>query len=121
MLVPRFDAEEGCPSAGAFPYVVIRLIATVYQRETLTVDQGPARAVIKRRGSRLSHPGISDDGRTITQAAKSYFEAALVRQVRRTNHRVCVVWGPDECTYVEPNGDTERKSEPPVGGFISPA
>lgn len=110
----------GQRSGEAFPYFVVRLMAAVYQREIVTVDQGPALAVIKHKGSRLSHPGIADNSRAISDAAKSFFEAALVRQVRRTKHRMCVVWGPDECTFVEPNGDIQRKSAPPLGGFLMP-
>lgn len=112
------ETASGHRKGEAFPYLVIRLMAAVYQREAVAVHLGPARAMIKHKGSRLSHPGIAGDVKAISNASKAYFEAALVREVRRTKHRMCVVWGPDECTFVEPNGDILRKSEAPRGGLL---
>lgn len=108
----RFDSGEN-----GYPYLVVRLMAAVYQREALAVKQGNPYAMVKHWGSYLSHPGVSADGKTIDTAAREYFEAAVLQMVQRTGFRMSIVWAKDECSFMEKDGSIERKLAPPSGGI----
>ena len=100
-----------------FPYLVVRIMAAVYQREAIAVHSGPAEGQVKHRGSFLSHPGVSEDGRTINNAARTYFETVVLEVVQRTGYRMCIVWAKDDCSFVERDGSIDRNLEAPSGGI----
>jgi hypothetical protein len=70
-----------------YPYLVVRLIASVYQREPLPPGLAPERIL------------------------------ALAQQYgAKHKFRVCVVWAADRATYLELDGRRSESSEPPSEG-----
>ena len=103
----------------SFPYVVVRLMGAVYQKEEISVDKGPEMARIGFRDSFVHHPTpFAEDG-ALSQGCKTLLKIATLEAVRRTGFRMCIVWGKDDCSFVERDGSIKESVEPPSGGFGS--
>ena len=103
---------------GRFPYVVVRWMAAVYGlREVEFVRDSPGGDEVASQGGPItvSHPLAFVDG-TLTEGARR----AVVEKVRRismaSRFRLCVVLGPTEFVFVEPDGTTRESDRPPSGG-----
>lgn len=103
----------------SYPYLVVRLMATVYQRERLDVRVGEPAARVGYRSSFVSHPEPFEEGKRIGAACRQLLKESVLDAVRRTRFRMCIVWGADECTFVEPDGSFVESDDPPSGGFGS--
>ena len=86
--VGRFVGFGVEKEAGPLPYLVERLMATVYRRRP--VPGGLARADL-----------IAWAGDEAVAAGR----------------RMCLVFGPTECVYLTPDGCWEESAEPPRGGL----
>lgn len=104
------------------PYLVVRLMAGVYQREAIKVLRGPhPLAQIGQGCCLVVHPHAYDSGGTMTPECRSFLVTAVQNAVTTTRLRMCLVWAPYDCTFVEPEGSIHPGSEPPSGGFPLPA
>jgi len=104
-------------SARAFPYLVVRMMAGIYQREDFAIHVGTERIHIGHRDSFVHHPRpFADDG-SVTPECRKAMIAAVLAAVRKFRFRMCLVWARDACTFVEPDGSTLAGTEPPWGGF----
>lgn len=103
------------------PYLVVRIMATVYQREPLTVVIGTQPyAKIGHGCCLVVHPRAWDDRGLLTSECRSFLVAAVLKAVTTTGFRMCLVWSASSCTFVELDGSTKDSSEPPSGGFPIP-
>jgi hypothetical protein len=87
--VGRFTGFGVEKRAGSKPYLVERLMATVYRR--CEVPRGLARDDLIAWASERS---------------------------MASRRRMCVVFAPDDCVYVEPDGCWECSMRPPAGGAV---
>lgn len=102
-------------------YLVVRLIATVYQREPIKVIRGPhPLAVIGPNRCVVVHPRAYDKGGVLTPECRSFLVIAVQNAVERTRFRMCLVWSSSSCTFVELDRSVKDSSEPPSGGFPLP-
>jgi hypothetical protein len=87
----RFEGFGVEQRAGEKPYLVERLMPAVYRRREVEVPAGLGR----------------DD--LIAWAGD---QAVAARR------RMCLVLGPEDCVYLEPDGCWQPSSEPPRGGAV---
>jgi hypothetical protein len=107
------------PSRRRFPYIVVRLMGSVFQREDIDIQVGEPVAHVGFRNSFVRHPlPYLDDGE-ISPACRALLVAAVIATVRRTGFRMCLVWRKDACTYCEKDGTADESDDPPSGGFGS--
>ncbi len=112
--------SEPIDEVGKYPYLVIRLMATVYQRHQITVYRGEASVEIGHDKNFVRHPEpITDDG-AITPDCRTLILNAVLEAVKRTKFRMAVIWGEEEVSYVEPDGSIDESTEPPSGGVPLP-
>ncbi len=112
-----WNPEPPGPATRRYPYLVVHLMPTVYQREEIAVHRGDARVHIGHRDTFVHHPEpFAADG-SITVECRQLMIAVTLDAVRRSRFRMCVVWSATDCTFVERDGSTKESDDPPSGGF----
>jgi hypothetical protein len=100
-----------------YPYLVVRLMSAVYQREEIAVRAGEPKAHVGFQDCYAHHPiPFAHDG-SVSQGCKEVLVAAVLEAVRRTRFPMCLVWAPDSCTFVERDGSAREDARPPTGGL----
>lgn len=93
------------------PYVVVRFMACIYARRSVWFGVG-----LPERGHDLVVPIPPPRGPELTpQERRAVIDAALAATVD-TGFRRCVVFGPGDAVYVEPDGRAWSSDQPPSGG-----
>jgi hypothetical protein len=113
------NADACARGEQGFPYVVIRLAATVYQCERFALGQGSPSARIAYKNSHLIHPGVDEATRALDADARRFLEVTALNAVQKFGFRMSVVYAADDCVYLERDGSVNRSKEPPSGG-VSP-
>lgn len=116
----NLPAEPIDSPAGGYPYIVIRLMCAVYQRENLQVRVGAPDFHIGHRSSFVQHPSPYAEDGSIGPACRTFLLDGVLEAVRRLRFRMCVVWKEGVCTYVERDGQFKDSKEVPSGGFPLP-
>jgi hypothetical protein len=99
-------------SAG-FPRILIRYQACVYgSLPVFFIDRGSPPSSALRGVWVEVHGGA---GAESTEQRRA-FVALLLALAARTGWRMCAVFGPNDCVYVEPDGTIRASSEGPSGG-----
>jgi len=112
--------EPFCPSHHE-PYLVVRTAAGVNQRELIKVMRGPtAIAQIGTGCCLIVHPRPFDEQGSLTAGCRSFLIGAVQNAVQATGFRLCLVWSPSSCAFVELDGSVTDSCEPPSGGFPLP-
>jgi hypothetical protein len=105
---------------GKYPHVVVCLMCAVYKRESIAIRQGVPSVLIDNRRSYVQHPApYADDGHLSDGCRKLLLDGVL-EAVVRTTHRMCVVWAPGLCSYVERDVQINDSNEAPSGGVGLP-
>ena len=105
---------------GKYPHVVVRLMCAVYQRESIDICQGVPSVLIGTRRSYVQHPApYTEDGR-LSEGCRKLLLDGVLEAVVRTARRMCVVWAPGVCSYVEHDGQINDSNEAPSGGVGLP-
>lgn len=96
-----------------YPHVVIRFMACVYARRSVWFGVG-----LEERGHDLIVPTPAPANPwALTQVERdAVVDAALVATVL-TRFRHCVVFGPGDVVYVEPDGSRKASDTPPSRGL----
>lgn len=116
--VSPWNPEPPAPvRAGRFPYLVIRFMAAVYQREDFAIHVGSERIHIGHRDSFIHHPRPFEDDGTVSPECRQALIAAVLAAVRKYRFRMCIVWAPGKCTFVEADGSANDSTDPPSGGI----
>ena len=101
--------------AEQFPYLVVRLMAAVYYRYPIEfVHNGNANPDPEALTVFESDP-FDADGKLTLESKRKLIEVVSF-EARETGLRMCVVFGPMEAVYVEPEGAIREAARPPVGG-----
>lgn len=101
-----------------YPKLILRLCASVYQTEAISLEQGEPYVRIGYRSSLLRHPNLCAGVRCLPPVCRQMLVAAVVVAVQRTRFRMCLVWDRANCSFVELDGAVEESSEPPSGGIL---
>lgn len=107
------SADDG---SGDYPFIVIRLMSSLYQAEKIRVRQGRASVRLGVGKSILQLPDPFKSDGQISDEAKDLLINAVLAAVKRTGLRMCLVWGPAWCSFVELDGAINNSFEPPSGG-----
>jgi len=105
---------------GSYPYLVIRFMAAVYQRENLQVRIGVPEFHIGYRSSFVQYPAPYAEDGSISPACRAFLLDGVLDAVRRLKFRMCVVWKKGTCTFVERDGQIKDSDDPPSGGVPLP-
>ena len=100
-----------------YPYVVRRVIATVYQHldvvfTTNRCDPPPQKAI----HILMDQPAYDDEGNLVEKARTALID--ILKELTRTSGlRMCAVFGEQDTTYVESDGQVNQSCEAPSGGI----
>ena len=101
----------------AYPYLVVRIYAAVYQRERIVVRAARwPMAQIGHQRSFVQRPAPFNADGTLSAPCRALLIASVQHAVRQTKFRMCIVWGPSSCTFVEVDSVIES-NESPSGGL----
>lgn len=106
------DAGTNLP----FPYLVVRLFATVYQRIPIYFVAGAPSFLLRTDACilRLGSPPLTVGN--ITPETRQRLIEEVQNAVGKSKLRMCIVWSATSCTYVEERYVTEQR-EAPSGGL----
>lgn len=93
-----------------FPYLVVRLMATVYQNEKIYVGPTPPKNP-SPRSIVVVHPDPWDGDRLRPEVRQEVIDKALALCVRVKSFRMCVVFSKDDQVYLEPDGSIQEMSD----------
>lgn len=99
-----------------FPYLVVRLMATVYQREDIEFRVGEPAAEIHARRSFVQHPRPFNADGSLSEECRTLLVNTVLEASARLRFRMCLVWEADASTYVEPDGSVVNRRGRPAGG-----
>lgn len=112
--------SEPISGVGKYPYLVVRIMAAVYQHERIAVREGEPSVAISPQKTYVQYPEpITDDGR-LSDDCRTLLLNAVKEAVMRTKFRMSVVWGEGDASYVEPDGSIQQSSSTPSGGVQLP-
>jgi hypothetical protein len=98
------------------PFVVLRAMAAVYVKRPVRFVDDPSEPMNKV--SIVVHcPGALRSGK-ITPEARQRLIETVKDQVRTGGCSQCIVLGPKEALYVEPDGTVKQSTQPPSGGVV---
>lgn len=100
----------------AYPYIVVRIFAAIYQKEPLKILEGEPKVEIARGTSFVRHPRPYLPDGSISPECRQCLIDGVQRAVRDKRFRMCIVWGRDRCTFVE-RETVNESNEPPSGGL----
>jgi hypothetical protein len=98
-----------------FPYVVLRIMTSVFRImhvhfvDDISKSKDWVNIVIEKKEPYRN--GVLKD-----EIRKALVKMTLL-ECQKANRRMCVVFGPKECVYCEPDGSTEESDGPPSGGL----
>ena len=100
-----------------FPYLVVRIMTSVFQYETIAIGEGKPEVYVGTRRTRLRHPNpFADDG-SVGSEARALLIQGVKKIVQSSGFRMCIVWGENSCSYIEKGGEVIESTEKPSGGF----
>ena len=104
---------------GRFPYIVVRLMGGVYQREEIAVHVGAPRMHVGPRSSYVFHPEPFTEAGEISCGCRELLVKGVLSAVHQYRFRMCLVWSLDACTYCRDDGTWLDSYSPPSGGIGS--
>ena len=107
------------PRQSRFPYIVVRLMAAIYQREEIDIQVGEPGVAIGYRSSYVRHPAPYTESGEISPGCRELLVHAVLAAVQKGRFRMCLVWARNSCTFCERDGVTLDSNDPPSGGFGS--
>jgi hypothetical protein len=105
------------PVYSRFPYLVVRIMNSVYQYETIAIGEGEPKVDVGCRRTCVIHPKPFEADGTISDECRALLIQGVSESVQKTGFRMCIVWGEEACSYVEKGGEVIESTEKPRGGF----
>ena len=98
-----------------FPYLVVRLMPAVYNCYPIEFAWNGNTSSIPEALTLFEPNPFDADGNLTPECRRKLIELVGF-EARETGFRMCVVFGPKEAVYVEPEGAILEASQLPVGG-----
>lgn len=115
-IIPSEPVDE----SNKYPYLVVRIMPAVYQRERIDVRIGEPSVAISPNRTYVQHPEpITDDG-SMSVGCRTLLLNAIKEAVNRTKFRMSVIWGEGDVSYVEHDGSIKASTVIPSGGIQLP-
>jgi hypothetical protein len=103
-----------------YPYLVVRIMSCLYQRERIEIRQGPQDLRIGAGKCFVQHPEPRIANNEISEGCRNLLLSGVSAAVNKTKFRMCIVWGEGFSSFVEKNGVIKETSESPSGGIDLP-
>jgi len=116
----QIPSEQLSNSTAEYPYLVVRIMNAVYQRERIDIRQGEPAVLIGAGKCYVQHPEPRTVGNEISEGCRALLLAAVSTSVDKTKFRMSVVWGKSSTSYVERDGVINESSVIPSGGVELP-
>lgn len=106
-----------------YPYVVIRWMATVYcRRPFVYLDETASDSEAAFRSDRPNFPikyggSLFDENGKLVREAREALIAQVMIAVKASRFRMCIVEGPGQAIYIEPDGSVIFNRTAPSGGI----
>ena len=97
-----------------YPYVVIRWMAAVYGSRDVIIDTDIRD---QAKGSFLLPPDAVLQNGQIADSGRKLLLDQIMRDVVDSGFRMCAVFGPSDCVFIEPDGTFKVSKDPPSGGI----
>jgi hypothetical protein len=111
------DSPTAAPrTASLYPYLVIRFIPAVYQRDRIQIRVGPPAVEIVNRRCFVQHPAPFTADGTLSPDCRELLIAGVQTAVRRLGFRMWIAWAQSSCTSIEP--DRISPAGEPSGGSV---
>jgi hypothetical protein len=118
--VPTLADDEELLRTTTFPHLIVRIQAVVYQRERIDVRIGaPAVGIYSGGRSYVQYPEPFNSDGTLSTACREMLIIGAQAAVRIYEFRICIVWSPTSCSYVETNA-INHSTNLPSGGLTVP-
>ena len=108
----------------AFPYVIDRLMATVYlRREVFFIEKTNERdffnipAGSDKKNFYIDESNALVKGK-ISATARKKLIGVVSRESQTNNRRMCVVFSANNAVFCEPDGSKDESTDIPSGGFL---
>jgi hypothetical protein len=111
---PPGNSKDKDRAVNPYPYIVWRAPAVVYLTCTLDLFSGSANGAFHLTDCWFQHPSVVAGSRAATPELRLAIKTFVSRQsisVRRFD--LCIVWAPDDGTYVDRNGKVTRSNALP--------
>ena len=113
---PRRLDEDALLACLPYPVLIVRAMSAVYVRERVQIRVGPPQVGFDHLLCFLQYPEPIDEYGQVTDDCRAFLVGSVQAAVRRTGHRMCILWGHDSCTYVEVDS-TSNSFPAPSGGI----
>jgi hypothetical protein len=105
---------------GCFPYIIHRMFSGIYRQIPIVFTYEHEQGGITVRLNAEKHSGLdvihSEAMRTQLKQVARKVKTDL-EQKHKKEERVCLVFGPDDCFYLEATGES-ASTQPPFGGTL---
>lgn len=93
-------------STATYPHRITQIASRFFQRTCIDVRIGPPDAGISHptHGDFVQHPEPFDADGTLSMACRSLLLKGVREGVKCCGFRMCIVWAPASCSYVETDG-----------------
>lgn len=100
-----YENEEGVSTA-TYPHLVTQVGIRIFQRTCIDVRIGPPEACIWHpiHGNFVQHPKPFDADATLNMDCRTLLLVGVQDALKGSEFRMCVVWSPTSCSYVEVDG-----------------
>jgi hypothetical protein len=111
---PPTNESVGNRDHSPFPYVVWRGPAAMYFTCALDLFSGPHEGCLGLTDCWFQHPIINASSGLVTQELRVAIETfASQYKLEELRLDLCIVWGPEDGTYVDRNGKVTRSTSLP--------
>jgi hypothetical protein len=107
------EAKRQCRFGDEYPHIIRKSGRRSTWRSGVEVRLGQAEAQIDAK-IRLTHPEPLDSQGNLTAPARKLLLDAAVRDIAGGGESLCIVWAPDSCTFVGPQGRLRNSDLPPM-------
>jgi thioredoxin-related protein len=105
------------PHSNRYPYVVLRIMSAFFRiMHVRFVKKIPK--TLDWKNIVIENKEPYRDG-ALKEETKKFLVKIVSLECQKGNRRMCVVFGPKECVYCEPDGTTKESDGPPSGGLTT--
>ena len=118
--VPTLLELEEDTSTATYPHLVVRIASRFFQRMCIDVRIGPPEVDIwhPTHGTFVQHLEPFDADGTLSMACRKLLLEGVREAVKRCGFRMCIVWAPTSCSYIELDGSIYETAR---GAALPPA
>ncbi|MEA3052153.1 MAG: hypothetical protein QOG72_1056 [Sphingomonadales bacterium] len=105
-------SQAGSSAHSEYPHIVVKYAPRSLTRLGVAVDTGHRYAAIEPHAL-VRHPRPFDAAGSLTAEARELLIVAAAAAMGETPYPLCLVWGPNDCTFVDGAGGRVDSDHPP--------